>query len=399
MAKPKVKKGSAQSNGGPPLQLPDGLSRDLEPQLLLLDPHNLRLFELTNAGVDHISAKLLGQKAVQDKLYKTIWEYPLFDVRSLETSISYNGFLKHERLIVARYDADTFLVLEGNRRLTAVRHLFEQHGQELRNLSPNVRQSLTTLPCFVLNGDAIDGSEQVLGQYRRASEIYIGMRHLMGAKNWEPASRYEFQARLLEEGWSPSDVAERFGRKKYEVDRDLKAQRLYRDLRQFEHKNKISHSLTYNAFNEAARAPSIMRWLGWSSAKMAVVHKDREEGFFHYLISRLNAATRAVTEEGEEEDPDESAEKIVRRLRDMLKLGEPNIEDALVARDFKSADLLYEEKREGTFAKKIANYTRKLKTVSMDELSDSPQENKVKLTELIDQAKKIMVLLDALLRP
>ena len=149
------------------------------------------------------------------------------------------------------HDGDSFLVLEGNRRLTAVRHIYETlHGTKLTGLQGGVlRQSLQTLPCFIIKGLAIGSSAERLAEYRRAAEIYIGMRHLMGARRWEPASRYEFQARLvLEEGWSVADVAERFGRDKSEVLRDLKAQRLYQDFRRFEGRNKIGHSLTYNAF-------------------------------------------------------------------------------------------------------------------------------------------------------
>lgn len=398
MAKSSAKKASSQTNGsGPQLNIPDGDSVDIEPQFLLLDPQNLRLLERANGGIHGVNVKLIGQKSVQDKLFKTILDDRVFDVKSLETSITYNGFLRHERLIVARYDGEKFLVLEGNRRLTAVRALLD--GAKFAGLLAKVRQSLKTLPCFVLKGPVIGGSGKLLDQYRRASEIYIGMRHLMGAKSWEPASRYEFQARLiLEEGWSPSDVADRFGRDKSEVLRDLKAHHLYRDFRDFERKNNVAHALTYNAFAEAARAPSVMKWLGWSNEKMRVVAKDREHSFFHYLISRLKARSRVPLEEGEEESPDASAEAIVRKLQKMLKLKDDSIEGALIDRDFDSADLFFGEKRVGTFAKRIASYTRGLKRVNADELGDSPTENKAKLTELIEQAKKTIVLLDALLR-
>lgn len=384
---------------GPQLKIPDGESKDLEPEFLLLDPENLRLLERVDAELGKVAVNLIGQRSIQDKLYQIISDDSIFDIKSLAASIAYNGFLKHERLIVAKYDGDRFIVLEGNRRLTAVRYLISKHGSSLEGLPDYVRQSLQTLPCFVLIGDAIGSSDEILKGYRRAAEIYIGMRHLMGAEKWQPASRYEFQARLiLDDGWSPEDVAERFGRKKNEVLRDFKAQRLYRDFRQFEARNKVEHALTYNAFAEAARAPSVMAWLGWSNKQMDVTHKDREASFFHYLVSRLRSRARVSLPEGEEESSEDSAEAIVRRLRDMLKLGDDGVESALVDRDFDSADLQFEEKREGTFAKRVASYTRGLKRVTGDELGQNPKENKSKVVELIDQAKKTVLLLDALLK-
>jgi hypothetical protein len=151
---------------------------------LLLDPHNLRLLERGQDKLQHVPASIIGQKAVQDELFQTLLDDSLFDVPALERSIIYNGFLKHERLIVARYDGQHFLVLEGNRRLTAVKSIYLKFGAKLERLPSAVRQSLQTLPCFVLNGRAINGAASRLEEYRRASEIYIGMRHLMGAKRW-----------------------------------------------------------------------------------------------------------------------------------------------------------------------------------------------------------------------
>lgn len=382
---------------GPPLRLPQGVSTDLQPQTLLLDPQNLRLLERVNADIRNVKAKLIGQPSIQNKIFKTMWEDPLFDVSSLETSIMHNGFLKHERLIVARYNAEKYLVLEGNRRLTSVKHIYQEYGSKLEGLPSNVRQSLQTLPCFVLEGEPIGNDDAILEEYRRAAEIYIGMRHLMGAKRWEPASRYEFQARLiLEEHWSPADVAERFGRKKNEVIRDLKAQRLYHDFRDFEQKSKIEHSLTYNAFAEASRSPDVMNWLGWSNDRMVVVNKKREEIFFHYLISRLKLRARVGTDETDEEIAGTNAEEIVRQLRDMLKLRDTSIQESLEDRDFDSADLFFEEKREGDFAKKVVSYTRALRRVTTEDLSDKPNENKTKLNQLIEQAQKLVKVLDAL---
>jgi len=394
-----LKKGVPTTTRGPSLQIPDGESRDIEPEFLLLDPENLRLLERVDIELSKVPVKLIGQRSIQDKLFQIISEDDLFDIKSLATSIAHNGFLKHERLIVAKYDGDRYIVLEGNRRLTAVRSLIEQYGRSLDGLENFVRQSLQTLPCFVLVGSAIGDSVTTLKEYRSAAEIYIGMRHLMGAEKWQPASRYEFQARLiLDEGWTPEDVAERFGRKKNEVIRDLKAQRLYRDFRAFEAKNKVEHALTYNAFAEAARAPSVMKWLEWSNSRLDIVKKDREASFFHYLVSRLRARSRVSLPEGDEMDPEDSAESIVRHLRDMLKLEDESIESALLDRDFDSADLQFEGKREGTFAKRVASYTRGLRRVTGDELEENPKENKAKINELIEQGKKTLLLLDALLK-
>jgi hypothetical protein len=384
---------------GPQLDLPAGKSNDIEPQHLLMDAGNLRLLETVGQSLRETKARFAGQSAIQNVLLKKIVESPIFDIGGLEASIVNNGFLKHERLIVARFNHDRYLVLEGNRRLAAVREIYRKYGASLESLSPSIRESLQTLPCFVLEGTAIDGSDEKLAYYRRAAEIYIGIRHLMGAKSWEPASRYEFQARLiLQEHWTREQVAERFGRKKAEVDRDLKAQILYRDYLKFERSNRLPHILTYNAFAEAARAPSVMKWLEWSSKEMEVQNKTREATFFHYLTTKLATTARASVSDGEEVEPAESAESMVRRLRNMLSLHDEDIEGALIDRQFSDAEMLYSERKEGKFAKRIASFIRHLKRVTISELEQSPSENRSRLDELIKQASGIVDLLDGILR-
>jgi hypothetical protein len=375
---------------GPPLKLPAGEALDIEPGRLLLDPANLRLYDVARE-LQETPARLIGQSAVQEKLQQVLMDEPRFDIESLIMSIASNGFLKHDRLIVARYDAERYLTLEGNRRLTAVRTIMQKH---MKGVSPDIRQSIDTLPCFVLKGDLIDGSEVVLKEYRRASEIYIGIRHLMGARSWEPASRYEFQARLIRnENWTPEQVAERFGRNKNDVIRELEAQQLYQDFLAFEKQRKSSHRLTYNAFAEAVRAKAISDWLGWSKQKMAITNKENERAFFEYLVHKLPDPRKRQDEDSESLSPDESAETIVRNLRDMLKLGDEDIVGALADKQFDSAELLYEDRRTGKLAKRLTSYIRSLRRISASELMQDAKEHKRLLDELIAQSQRLSDLL------
>lgn|SRR3990167_570588 len=386
-------KKNATTATGPLLRLPDGESQEIEPDRLLLDPHNLRLLERADLAIQQMPVKLIGQAPIQKKVYSILANDSSMEIESLAKSITGNGFLRHERLIVCKFDGNKYIVLEGNRRLTAVRSIYEKLGPKLDGLQDYVRQSLRTLPCFVLEGESISGSEEILASYRRAAEIYIGMRHLMGAKSWDPAARYEFQHSLIfNEGWAPEQVAERFGRSKTEVLRDLKAQVLYNDFRAFEKKSNVEHTVTYNAFAEAARAPSVMKWLGWSNPQMTFSKKEHESSFFHYLLSRMRARERVRPSEGEDESPSESAEAVIRRLRDVLKLEDEAIQEALLDRDFDSADLLYEQKKEGDFAKRVASYTRALKRVTANELQSNSRENLRKLDELLAQVEVTIAL-------
>lgn len=390
---------SVLDHNGPMLSMPDGRLDSLPPSSLLLDPQNLRLLERLGSSYSSLQVKLFGQSAIQKSIYDVIKSDKRFDIQALADSIATSGFLKHERLIVVPYDANNFLVLEGNRRVTAVRSLFEKYGPSLVGLSNDVRESLKSLPCLILDGPAIAGNLEQLKEYRRAAEIYIGMRHLMGAKNWEPASRYEFQSRLIQdEGWTVNDVALRFARKKRDVIRDFQAHLLYQGFINFEKRKKFSHSLTYNAFSEAARATALVRWLEWEEKAEEFKNKENTEVFFKYLVARLGKSTSV--EDSEMYDPSElpevSAETAVRKLNAVLKLGDPDIEQALFESDFNAAELLYEERKEGELPKKIANFTRVLRRANNEDLVSS-DEIPIKLRELqlvIEKTLKVITALE-----
>jgi hypothetical protein len=276
--------------------------------------------------------------------------------------------------------------------------LIGQISVQDRLYEPAVRQSLQTLPCFVLQGTAISGDEQRLSEYRRASEIYVGMRHLMGAKSWEPASRYEFQARLVQEGWTIQQVSERFGRSIPEVRRDLRAQTLYRDFRDYERQKKLRHTITYNAFAEAARASSIMNWIGWTADAQQVENPEYEQAFFDYLVVKLRLLPKEDKEAPGDDVEEESAETVVRRLRDMLRLGDEDIMGAVLDRQFETADMLFEDRKQGVFAKRIQSYIRGVRRATTSELAQNPEENQNLLKQLQIAAQTAIDLIDGILR-
>ena len=395
MATKRKKRKTKRELIGPPLDLPPAVPEDIEPQRLLFDPGNLRLLE-RDRRLLKTKAMQIGQPALQQRIEEILEASKSFDVKSLATSIANNGFLRHERLIVVRYDGERYLVVEGNRRLAAVRFIIANY--EGKELAPAVWASLRKLPCHLLEGDPIvdltqgkrakSAAERRLTKYRRVTAVYVGLRHLLGAKNWEPASRYEFQAELiLEEGWTLSQVANRFGRSITAVRRDLQAQVLYRDFTEWERRHQKSHELTYNAFSEAVRSRSIKKWLGWSDTDKEIVNKPAEEAFFYFIASRFPEVSDKRIDEEQEEPP--SIEKAVRHLKDMLDLDDPDIKEALDAREFETADALFEQRKEGKFAKRVKSYVRGLRNATSAELQEGARENRARLDELIEQAQAV----------
>lgn len=373
------------------LKLPAPEPDELDPRLLLLDPDNLRLLEVLPKSLEQLQPNRVGEPAVQELLHKLLREDSHADIGALVTSILNNGFLRHESLIVAPYDGRRFLVLEGNRRLTAVRSILD-----MDDVTPEVRGSIATLPVLKLSGHGyIADDPKASESYHRDALAFIGIRHLTGFQKWEPSSKYEFQARLIDrEHWTIDQVARHFGRKRGDVLRDYRAQKLYNKYVEYCHRKELRVAPTYNAFAEVARSQGIRRWLGWSDRELDFEHDEAVETFFTYLVTKLRWQASFLDDEGIE--PEGSVEKVLRELNRMLLQNNPALEEALLAGDYALAAALYERRSQGTVLARVQDCIRGLKNVSPGELSDDSQALEASLTELIRWAERTKRLIHVL---
>jgi hypothetical protein len=373
---------------------PSGKDEEIEPSRLLLDTGNLRLLEHVSQQLLETPIEQIGTGPIQDRLLETFRKESRFKLESLVLSITSLGFLRNDRLIIARYDSARFLVLEGNRRLSAVKHLLSSNEP----LEARVRQSLENLPCFVLDGEPISGSEEHMARYREMALQYIGIRHLTGIQQWEPASRYEFLARLIDEhNMTPNDVATHFGQPVSAILRDYRAHLLYRSFREFEAEKKFKkHRLTYNTFAEATRSPDIRTWLGWSDDQQRFINDPHISAFFDYVVKQIGLPQPGLFGEDEEDwTPEDSAEAVVRRYRDMLKRHDAEIESNLEQGDYPKAHELFELRKMGKLEQRLNGYINGLKSVSKSEM----QENPATTVRLLDSLSREALDLKSIIEP
>lgn len=161
---------------------------------LLLDPENPRLPEELQGGSQEQILGYLRENAVLDELARSYLN---------------NGFFPHEHLI-ATPDNGSYIVLEGNRRLAAVKVLLEdQDAEEIElpfdledELTDARRLELSELPVFVVS----DRSEV---------RKYLGFRHIGGIKSWSAEAKARYLAAEVDrvkEAENPFlDVARRVG--------------------------------------------------------------------------------------------------------------------------------------------------------------------------------------------
>jgi hypothetical protein len=157
------------------------ISANLEVRDLLFDPHNPRFaIELASGPLDKLLERMIRDERLQE----------------LMQSIGLQDYFEGEPLLVTRNPDNTYFVVEGNRRLAALKLLNGQlsPAKPLPTITAIRNEAIfkpTKVPCIVFSD-------------RRQILRYLGFRHITGIKAWGPLAkaRYLEQLRL---DWYPDE--------------------------------------------------------------------------------------------------------------------------------------------------------------------------------------------------
>ena len=180
-----------------------------------MNVQNSQLEQVLNLQFDRNNPRLAGMcvsdHTTDEEVIQILWD--AMDVQELIMSIQASGFFRHEFLIVEK---DTRVVLEGNRRLAAVRLLLEPEllqepiGQ-IPELKPSERKVLETVP-------VVFGTRESMWQY-------LGFKHINGPAKWSSYAKSCYIATVHRGyGVSLQDIARQIG------DTHRTVQRLFQGL-------------------------------------------------------------------------------------------------------------------------------------------------------------------------
>jgi ParB-like nuclease family protein len=171
------------------------------------------LFDYTNPRLTDESGGLpTNEKDMIETLSKAA------DIDELLRSIAQNGYLPFDDMVVLKEDSGKYKVLEGNRRLAAVRlfrdpKLAEELEITLPNIGKEQLESLEELPVKLV------GTED-------AARAYIGFKHINGPHKWDALSKAKYSMRWIEQGGSLREIARTFGDTHNTVARQLNGLRV-----------------------------------------------------------------------------------------------------------------------------------------------------------------------------
>ena len=171
----------------------------LEQRLLHFDPTNPRF------------ARPDGSFATEDQIQSLLEKEPHVALELVDSFLE-NGYIAYEPLVVRERDAGGFLVVEGNRRLAAIRHI-QSNKDRYAKRSTKI-SDLDSIPVLIFPKT----TEQ---EDQKQQRVYLGVRHLFGFRDWPADSK----ARFLDAQIKSKDDLDRTRRelniKKHEVSRYL----------------------------------------------------------------------------------------------------------------------------------------------------------------------------------
>jgi len=361
------------------------VSRRVPPSHLLLDPNNYRFHDI--AGYKRVPTRArYGETGVQERALQLLQNTESFDLSALKDSILTNSFVPLEQIVVEEFDSveeqTRYLVIEGNRRVAAVKTLLADQAAGAADPPENVLASMRELPVAVLQGTE--------DERRSYQQTLMAIRHVAGIREWGP---YQ-QARLvveLYEGGHPSftSVAQRIGISSREVARRYRASKALEQMEQDDEFGDYAAPRLYSFFHEAVSQPKVRDWLKLSDVTFKAEDADARRAFYELLSPR-------TADDGTSMLPKlQNANRQVRQLKDIVdkqlplkKLLDPEVSfDEAV----KAAEVEALPDEVGVLEHSIALALQALRTPSIEawfELSEAASGSWSELLKLVDNIRK-----------
>ncbi|MGB7208063.1 MAG: ParB N-terminal domain-containing protein [Pyrinomonadaceae bacterium] len=340
---------------------------------MLFDPNNYRYQD----NVDFVPADdaRFHEAGVQERAYKRLRkEESLLD---LKKSIVTNGFIPVERLVLRAYEHEEgkYVVLEGNRRLAAMRWIAEDNEAGVP-IPANVLATLNEIPAVIVEGD-VDAAFY---------ESLMGVRHVSGIREWGGYQRAKLVVDLRDKyELTGSDVADRLGMKPHEVNRRYRAFKALRQMQDDDDFGGYAGANMYPLFHEAVSLTAVKDWLGWQEGTSSF-SKAAELSQFYGLLSPFHD-----DETDQTLDPKINTFSQVRELREIL----PNAEARRILLDptrsfFDAVSVAKRDELSKTWATQVAEAIGALHALSVFDLQQLVQEDLDQIAKIRDVAQQLI---------
>jgi hypothetical protein len=259
---------------------------DINLEKLLLDPNNYRFLDRKNFKKKVINR--FHEEKVQASTLENLEHH--YQLDELKNSILVNGYVPMERIIVTPYKegTDLYLVVEGNRRVAALKSLLKDAAEGVLAIAPAEVDSLSKVPCAVLKSKG-----SIL---KHAERVIMGIRHIAGPKEWGAYQQALLVSELKdEEHLEFKEIGEMLGTSAVEAARRYRAVIALKFMETDEIFGAKAEPSFYRLFHELVSTPEVRERFGWSHEHHTFVNVELAREFFQLITSDSKHEPKLVT--------------------------------------------------------------------------------------------------------
>lgn len=244
---------------------------------VLLDPNNPRLAEVRGTiepeeGIDG--------NGVQETTFATLKKDGIDDLRA---SIATSGYLPIQMLVVRKHfkhGSDKYVVLEGNRRVAAIKWIMAEAPPGVTGeILEKRRSKLMKLDLLLVN--------TTTEKLERDRLLLQGISHMSPVHGWPAFARALACLSLEKQGLKPTEISRALGGgvTAKEVGRLLRAYSAYMQMVEDEDYGEYAsqHKELFSYFSEVLGKKSLRNWLGWDDSKRKFTDDDACETLYELL--------------------------------------------------------------------------------------------------------------------
>lgn len=253
---------------------------ELDPQQLsldrlYLDPNNPRFHDRRVT----VPSRRIVEPEIQAKALERLTSC---GIRELANSILRNGFLPLDRIVVTPIAEapDSYVVVEGNRRLAALRVVRDQIRNDDVDADDLPQEYLASL------NESIDKIDCLVYTGTNTSIAWIlqGIRHLSGIWDWSPAQKAELIVKEIDEGGLKfSAVGQMLGMTANQVGKYYRAFKALEQMRLDDDFGDRFDKALFTLFDEAYSKQNVRRWLEWSNEQNQFLNSENLHLFYSWI--------------------------------------------------------------------------------------------------------------------
>jgi hypothetical protein len=260
---------------------------------LFFDPNNYRLHN--NLRYEKIDDSQITSVAIQKRTQDLIAggkKRKNADVKDLINSFKSNGYLRVDNILVRQLDENSYLIVEGNRRLATLRILYEEYKNEfdIGKLDAAIFESPRD------NFDRTKGIEVIVVNDELEGGFYnilMGLKHVKGIKKWHTFNQSKLLYTLYSQhNYSYSEIADKLGfETQTPVASQIKAYCAMVHFIEYIKENSIEYE-NYNPYDKfmifltLIGKPKLREWLEWEEKAFSFQNKTNLRRFYSWITPR-----------------------------------------------------------------------------------------------------------------